>query len=51
MLYRVYILLYPQLGGLGWLKVAEYVTKAQAKAKVAELLANGHERYRVGINV
>ena len=47
MSYRVSILLYPQLGGLGWLVVGEYRTMKEAQAHRADLIRNGHLSNRV----
>lgn len=45
--YRVSILLYPQLGGLGWLVVGEYRTMKEAQSHRADLIRNGHQTNRV----
>ena len=51
MRHTVYILIHPQLGGLGWVPVGDFTTRKAASAKRAELIRNGHEPRRVGINI
>lgn len=45
--YRVSILLYPQLGGLGWLVVGQHRTMKEAQAHREDLIKNGHLPGRV----
>jgi hypothetical protein len=44
---RVYIQLYPQLGGLGWLLVREFHTAHDARQERQRLIREGHDAHRV----
>lgn len=49
--FTVYMKIYPQLGGLGWIWQSAWSTRRAAKAELNRLVEWGHDPKRVGINV
>lgn len=49
--FTIYLLIYPQLGGLGWIPHSSWSSRTAASAERRRLISEGHEANRVGINV
>ncbi|WP_292365158.1 hypothetical protein [Mesorhizobium sp.] len=49
--FTIYLLIYPQLGGLGWIPHSSWSSRTAASAERRRLISEGHEAKRISINV